>query len=142
MWDYIAQFWDALTEVVVSAGTYSVEWFQNIGNAVAGAFGGLFDWIIHYINDFFIFLGWIFTMITQLIKTFTLPISYIFNFLKAFTISAFSSPQTADLSYSFSSEIMGVFEAIPYWNVILLVLAVGILVIIGFSIFRLLLKIT
>jgi len=142
MWDYILQFWDALTETVVSAGVYSVEWFQNIGNAVAGAFGGLFDWIIHYVNDLFVFLGWIFTMITQLVRTFTLPISFVFNFLKSFTVSAFSSPQTADLSYSFSSEIMGVFEAIPYWNVILLVLAIGVLVIIGFSIFRLLLKIT
>lgn len=142
MWDYILQFWDSLTEVVVSAGSYSVEWFQNIGNAVAGAIGGLFDWIIHYLNDFFIFLGWIFTMITELMKTLTLPISYIFNYLKGFTTSAFSSPQATGISYTFSPEIMGVFEAIPYWDTMLIVLGIGFSITIGFSIFKLFLKIS
>lgn len=142
MWDYILQFWDSLTEVVVSAGSYSVEWFQNIGNAVAGATGGLFDWLIHYINDFFIFIGWTFSMITDFLETFILPISYAFNFLKSFTTSAFSSPQVASASYYFSPEIKGIFDGLPYWNVVVSVLGVGILIIVGVSIFKLFLKIS
>jgi len=142
MWDYILQFWDSLTEVVISAGTYSVEWFENIGNAVAGAIGGLFDWLFHYFNDFIIFLGWIFSMITQLVETLLLPISYIFNLLKAFTTSAFSSPQVAEASYYFSPEIKEIFQVLPYWNIITTILGVSILIIVGFSIFKLLLKIS
>lgn len=138
MWEYLAQFWDAITEV----GTYTIAWFQSVGNAVAGAIGGMFNWLIHYVNDFFIFLGWTFSIIKELVKTFTLPISYIFNFLKAFTISAFSSPQTPDASYTFSSGILGVFQSLPYWNVITAVLGISILIIIGIAIFKLLLKIT
>lgn len=142
MWDYITQFWDSLTEVVVSAGTYSVEWFEGVGNAVAGAIGGLFDWLFHYFNDFIIFLGWIFSIIAQMLETLFLPISYIFNLLKAFTVSAFSDPLTPGVSYSFSAEIMEMFEVIPYWNIIIAVLGVSILIIIGFSILKLLLKIS
>lgn len=138
MWQYLSQFWDAITEV----GTYTIAWFQSVGNAVAGAIGGMFNWLIHYVNDFFIFLGWTFSIIKELVKTFTLPISYIFNFLKAFTTSAFSSPQTPDASYTFSSGILGVFQSLPYWNVITAVLGIGILIIIGIAIFKLLLKIT
>jgi len=138
MWDYISQFWDAITGI----GDYTIEWFQNIGNAVAGAIGGLFDWLFHYISDLFVFLGWIFSVLTQMIQTFTLPISYVFNFIKGFTSSAFSDPQIAGLGYSFSPAIMGVFEAIPYWSVILSVLGIGVSVIVGFGIFRLLLKVS
>lgn len=136
MWDYITEFWDSLTAI----GDYSIEWFENIGNAVAGAVGGLFDWIIHYMNDFFIFIGWVFSAITKLIQTFTLPISYTFNFLKEFTSSAFSEIQAPDISYSFSSGTMAVFQAIPYWNVILAVLGISVSIIVGFAVFRLFLK--
>lgn len=138
MWDYLSQFWDAITEV----GSYTVEWFQNIGNAVAGAVGGMFDWLIHYMNDFFILMGWAFTIIRELVKTFTLPVSYVFNFLKSFTISAFSDPQIPEASYSFSSETMEIFQSLPYWNVITTVLGVSVLIIIGVAIFKLFLKIT
>ena len=141
MFEYLTEFWSAITEVVISSGTYTVDWFKSIGNAVAGAIGGMFNWLIHYLNDFFVFLGWVFSILTELIKVFVLPISYIFNFLKAFTISAFSSPQSPGIDYAFSDQIKTVFENIPYWNTILSVIALSLLVLIGASIFRTILKI-
>jgi len=138
MWDYITQFWDSITGI----GDYTIEFFQNIGNAVAGATGGLFDWLFHYANDFFIFIGWIFSMITEFLKTFTLPISYIFNFLKSFTESAFSSPQVAGTSYYFPPGIKAVFDVIPFWGVMISVLGLGISFIVGHAILKTLLKIT
>ena len=142
MWDYLSQFWDAITGVVVDAGIYSIEWFQNIGNAVAGAIGGMFSWLVHYFNDLFIFLGWIFSILKELILVFTLPIFFIFNFLKAFTISAFSSPIVAGASYSFDPETMAVFENIPYWNTIIGVLGITALIVIGVAILKILLQVS
>ena len=142
MWDYLSQFWDAITGVIVDAGSYSVEWFQNVGNAVAGAIGGMFSWLIHYFNDFFIFLGWTFSILKELILVFTLPIFFIFNFIKAFTISAFSSPIVADASYSFNPEIMAVFETIPYWETIIAVLSMTALIVIGVAILKILLQVS
>lgn len=142
MWDYITQFWDSITGVVVDAGSYSIEWFENIGNAVAGAMGGLFDWLMHYFNDFFIFLGWIFSVITEIIQTFTLPISYVFNFIKSFTTSAFSTPQLAGASYYFSPEIKAVFDNIPNWNIMISVVGIAVSFIMAVAIFKLFLKLT
>lgn len=138
MWSYLDQFWNAITQV----GDYTIEWFQNIGNAVAGAIGGMFDWLIHYVSDFFIFLGWIFSILKELILAFLSPVSYIFNLLKSFTISAFISPQTPPVSYTFSSEIMGVFNTIPYWSVLCSLIGIAILVILGVIILRLFLSLT
>lgn len=142
MWDYLSQFWDAITGVVADAGTYSIEWFQNVGNAVAGAIGGMFSWLIHYFNDFFIFLGWIFSILKELISVFTLPVYYVFNFLKSFTTSAFSNPISPGVSYSFSPGVMSVFESLPYWNVIISVLGVSVLIVIGVAIMKALLQIS
>jgi len=142
MWDYLSQFWDAITGVIVDAGSYSVEWFQSVGNAVAGAIGGMFSWLVHYFNDFFIFTGWIFSILKELILVFTLPIFFIFNFLKAFTISAFSSPITAGASYSFDPETMAVFENIPYWTTIVSVLSFTVLIVIGVAILKIILQVS
>ena len=138
MWDYLSEFWNAITEV----GETTVEWFQNIGNAVAGAIGGMFEWLIRYVNDFFILLGWIFSILKELIVAFVLPISYIFNFLRAFTISAFSGIQDPELTYEFSGEVLSVFQAIPYWSTIGSVIGIAFLVIGGVGILKLITKIT
>lgn len=142
MFDYLVEFWSEITEVVVSAGTYTVDWFESVGNAVAGAIGGMFAWLIHYLNDFFIFLGWVFSILKELILCFILPISYIFNFLKAFTISAFSAPQTAELGYSFSAGVLSVFDEIPYWSTVATVLGIALLVGVGVAILKVIMSIS
>lgn len=142
MFEYLTEFWSEITEVVVSAGTYTVNWFESVGNAVAGAIGGMFAWLIHYLNDFFIFLGWVFSIIKELIVVFILPISYVFNFLKAFTISAFSAPQTAELGYSFSAGVLALFDAVPYWDTIVTVLGLAVMFFLAVTLLKLILWIT
>ena len=64
IWGYLSEFWDNITEVVVStlgnSITYTIEFFQSVGNAVAGAIGSLFDDLIHHIYDVFLVIYWLF----------------------------------------------------------------------------------
>jgi hypothetical protein len=142
MWEYLSQFWDSITEVVLDLGTFTIEWFESVGNAVAGAIGGMFNWLIHYVNDFFILMGWIFSILKELVNAFTLPISYIFNFLKSFTISAFGNPITPDVNYSFASYVISALENIPYWEYIGTILGITISVIAGVSLLKLITNIS
>ena len=135
MWDYILQFWNSLTEVVVSAGSYSVEWFQNVGNAVAGAIGNLFEFIIHSFSDIFLFGGWFFSTLSDFFTKLWLPINYIFAFLSGFVDSAFNTPEVQEI-WSFDSEIIAIFETIPYWTTLTMVLGVGVIIIVSVAILK------
>ncbi len=110
MWGYLSEFWDSVQEV----GSTSVAWFQSVGNAVGGAVGNLFASTLHYLNDTWVFLGWLFSVIGQLISLFLLPLNYIFQFLKGFLGTAFASP--SDYSYTWPSEVLGLFQHIPQWD--------------------------
>lgn|SRR5574343_44250 len=116
MWGYLSEFWDSVQEV----GSTSVAWFQSVGNAVGGAVGNLFASTLHYLNDTWVFLGWLFSVIGQLISLFILPLNFIFQFLKGFLGTAFTAP--ADYSYTWSSEILAVFNHIPLWSTMSVVL--------------------
>jgi uncharacterized membrane protein len=118
MWGYLDEFWGSITDV----GSTTIAWFQNVGNAVAGAIGNLFESTLHYINDTWVFLGWIFSVIGQLVSLFLLPLNFIFQFLKGFLSSAFATP--TDYSFTWSSEILAVFNHIPLWSTMSLVLGV------------------
>jgi hypothetical protein len=131
MWGYLSEFWNAITEV----GGTTIEWFQNIGNAVAGATGQLFYGTLHYLNDTWVFLGWIFSVLAQIVALFLLPLTFIFQFLKGFLSSVFAAP--TDFTFTWSSEVLAVFEAIPYWSTISLVLGIGISIIALFAILNL-----
>ncbi|GAI17084.1 unnamed protein product, partial [marine sediment metagenome] len=65
-WGFLGEFWDAITGATINAWEYTADWFKQIGLAVAGAIGNLFDFLIHYINDLFVFLGWLFSAIKEL----------------------------------------------------------------------------
>lgn len=130
-WGYLGEFWNAITGV----GEYTVEWFQNVGNAVGGALGNLFEFVNHSLSDVFVFGGWFFSALGTLLGKLWLPINYVFNFFSAFIEKAFSTPQAQEI-WSFSDEVMTVFEKIPYWNTMISVLGVCILVIVGVSILK------
>ena len=87
---------------------------------MAGAVGNLFESTLHYLNDTWVFLGWIFSVIGQLVSLFLLPLNFIFQFLKGFLSTAFSAP--TDYSFTWSSEILAVFAHIPLWSTIGVVL--------------------
>jgi len=140
-WGFLGEFWDSITSQTLTAWQYTADWFKQIGLAVAGAIGGLFDYLIHYFNDVFVFLGWLFNGIKELASAVMLPIAYIGNFLKGFITNAIKTPLTPETSYTFSTSTMEIFETIPHWNSISSILGVAILILGGFAILRLITKV-
>ena len=138
IWEYLSQFWDS----IVAVGEYPIAFFQNIGIAVAGALGSFFDTIFHNLNDIFILLGWFGSNIKNIFISMLTPITYFFDVLRYFFSTAFSTPPLPDptATYTFSQEVLDVFQAIPNWSIFSSVLGAGIILIIGISGLKLLLR--
>ena len=123
IWGYLAEFWNAITQV----GDYTVEWFQSIGNAVAGAIGGLFEDLTHHFYDIFYFVRWFFDNLGEVFSNAFTPLTWIFNFVKGFFVSATMS--LADLGIEIpemtliSENTQTVLEAVPYLNLLLTAIA-------------------
>ncbi|HUW46418.1 MAG TPA: hypothetical protein VMW50_11570 [Dehalococcoidia bacterium] len=119
MWGYLAEFW----EEIVQVGDYTIEWFQSIGNAVAGAIGGLFSELIHYIYDCFYLVWWLFDSLKDLFAIFFTPFTWIFNLGKGFFSVAFKTAEELGLEIGevagFDDSVFAFFDAFPYFNYIL-----------------------
>jgi len=140
LWNYFAQFWQEISDVVVGGITYTAQFFQNIGNAVAGALGQFFDTIFHNLNDVLVFLGWFFSNIKTIFLFLLSPISYFFTFLKTFISALGQTPSSPAVSYAFSNETLAVFDAIPHFDAFRLVLGAIIVFLGGVAILKLLLR--
>jgi len=140
-WGFLGEFWNAVSSKTLNAWEYTADWFRQIGLAVAGAIGGLFDYLIDYFTDFFVFMGWLFSAVKELALAVVLPISYVGNFMKGFLVNAIKTPEIAEVSHTFSTSTMSIFEAIPYWDIMSSALGVCILVLGGFAILKLILRI-
>jgi hypothetical protein len=136
MWSYFQQFWQQIVQVA----EYPVEFFQNIGNAVAGAIGGFFDAIFHFLIDVFVFITWLFAGLKVIFLALLSPITYFFTTLRFTFSQAFSTPPAPDVSYTFSSGVLEVFQAIPHWQAIQVVCGVGLIVVLGIATIKLLLR--
>jgi len=132
VWGYLSEFWDAITQV----GDYTIEWFQNIGNAVAGAIGSLFNDLIHHIYDFFYIAQYLIDNLGEFFAIVFSPLTWIFNFVRGFFISAFVSPVEPTITWEFSDEVLSVFQAIPYWDIFTFALGAGIAIIVLIFIFK------
>jgi hypothetical protein len=140
MWGYLQEFWAQLQTITTNAWEYPASWFESVGNAVAGAVGNLFGFVLHFINDIGVLIGWIGTTLTAMFLLFFLPLQYIFLFLKNFFISAFSAPVSPEHFYTFSPEILGVFNAIPFWQDVGFALGVALGVLFVFFVLKTILK--
>jgi len=136
VWGYLNQFWD----LIVAVGEYPIEFFQNIGLAVAGAIGSFFDVIFHNINDVFVIVVWLGVELKTIFLAIISPVVYFFNIVRWFFATAFQTPELPEVSYTFSQEILDVFNTIPQWSVISLVLGAIVLMLGGVAILKLLLK--
>jgi len=133
VWNYLSQFWEA----VVDVGEYTIEFFQSIGNAVAGAIGGLFDNTFHLISDIGLIFNWFSTQLKDIFLGILQPVSYIFNLLKSFWGTAFTTPTTPELNFTFPQGVLDVFNAIPHWSTVSTVLAGIIILVMGIGIIKL-----
>jgi hypothetical protein len=69
------------------------------------------------LEDLATFIGWLWGNITDIFGNVFLPIKYIYTFIKQFFVSAFGPPiETSDL-WTFPSDILGVFNTIPHFDV-------------------------
>lgn len=135
VWDYLTTFW----ERIVAVGDYSVQWFQNIGNAVAGALGLFFDFIFHNLNDVFVILGWVANYLKIIFTSLLAPLNYFFVFLKSFFSNALSTPATNELAFSLPSNIAEFFSSIPNWSILSSILGYILIFVIGIASLKLLL---
>ena len=110
MFGYLSEFWDSIAEV----GSTSVAYFQSIGNAVAGAIGNLLSGTLHFLNDTWVFLGWIFHIISEIISLFIMPLNFVIELIRGFLISAFSDP--SNFAFSWDNNVIEFFNYIPYWE--------------------------
>lgn len=140
VWDYLAQFWDAITAQTVGGVEYTIAWFQQIGNAVAGALGLFFDFIFHGLNDIFVFISWFGYALKTIFVALLSPINYFANILRFFFSTAFSTPSAPEATYTFSDQVLAVFNSIPNWEIFASVLGAIIMLICGVGCLKLLLK--
>lgn len=127
-WGFLGEFWNAVAGKTINAWEYTSDWFKQIGLAVAGAIGGLFDYLIHYFSDFFVFLSWVFVALKQLVLATALPIDYMDSFLKGFVGNAIKEPPDPEAIYTFATSTMEIFEAIPHWDILSMAIGICILV--------------
>jgi len=141
MWGYLSEFWSELTESVASTTAdiiqYPVSFFQNIGNAVGGALGSLFDVYLHQFNDLILFASFTFNQLGEIFSNLSIPFSYTFYFFKNIIQYGLGSAGTPETTYEWSAGVLSIFEAIPYWETMSLVLGYGITIMGGFAIFKL-----
>jgi hypothetical protein len=76
-------------------------------------------------SDFLVFLGWVFQNISLIVKDAFLPVRYVYTFLQQFFDSAFAPVVSPAPIWQFSDEILALFNAIPYFNVLIISLVLG-----------------
>jgi hypothetical protein len=135
-WGYLGEFWNSITEVVVNSSTYTIAWFQSIGNAVAGAVGALFEDLIHHIYDLFYIAQYLVDNLGTLFGVIFTPLTWVFNFVRGFFVSAFGTPVAPEITWTFSTDIIAVFQKFPYWNVLTYSIGAGLGILVLVFIFK------
>lgn len=124
MWGYLSEFWDAITEV----GGYTIEWFQSVGNAVAGAIGSIFEDLTHHFYDIFYVIQYFLDNLGTMLSNAFLPLTWVFNFVRGFFASATMSLEELEIEVPesmtlISENTIAVFEIVPYFNLLLTAIA-------------------
>lgn len=139
-WGFLGEFWNSIASTTVGGVEYTTGWFKQIGLSMAGAIGNLFDYINHSFSDLFVFLGWLFEALKQLVYSLTTPIAYAGSFLRGLVVNAVKEPPTPEASYTFATSTLSIFNDIPHWGVMTTVIGVCILVLGGVAIIMLITK--
>ncbi|GAH91230.1 unnamed protein product [marine sediment metagenome] len=91
-------------------------------------------------SDIIIFFGWFFENASTILVQIFSPIRYIFTFTKNFFVSAFAPPESYEEIWTFPNSILGIFDSIPYWDTLIVVLGVGLMLIFGIVILKVFLR--
>jgi len=139
-WGFLGEFWNEIASTTVGGIEYTTSWFKQIGLSMAGAIGNLFDYANHSISDLFIFLGWLFEALKQLVYAVITPISYAGSFLRGLVVNAVKESTTPEASYTFAISTLSIFNSIPHWTILSSVIGVCILVVGGIAVLMLIIK--
>lgn len=131
IWGYLQQFWSNITDATAN----TVAWFQSVGNAVAGAIGGIFDATIHLLGDGGRVFAWLFGELKTIFVALLSPFNYVFVLLKNVIQSGFGSI-TNEIEPAWSTGVLGIFDAIPNWTIFGTVLGGMVLLFVGISLIR------
>lgn len=93
--------------------------------------------IVQPILDFFSFFHWLFANLRIIFICLLSPVNYIFAVVKFFWASAFLTPANPDLSYTFSPQVLAVFNALPFWSSFTAVIGAVIILVGGIAILKL-----
>lgn len=119
MWGYLSEFWDEITQV----GDYTVAWFQGIGNAVAGAIGGIFEDLTHHFYDIFYLIQWFLDNLGDILAIAFTPLIWIFNFVKGFFVNATSTLEALGIEIEettlMTDNLQTFFDSVPYFDLLL-----------------------
>lgn len=112
---FLTEFWDSIAEVVISGGTYTVDWFKSLGNAVAGAVGNIFIIPLKAIVEFGLAIAYIFKIIILIAKNFFGYFEYLGVFFSK--IADFISVEpTQNNLFTQSQAITNGLANIPFWG--------------------------
>lgn len=137
VWGYITEFWNSITTAIVGGATYGIDWFQSVGNAVAGAVGGLLGYLIHWFSDLFIFLGWFSQNMGVVFKFLFTPFQFVYAFLSEFTAKLFETSIDPGIDITITDYL----EIIPYSAQIIGILSIGLMTLVFFFLIKQLQKI-
>lgn len=78
------------------------------------------------IQDFFVFIGWLFQSVIHLFGQVFLPVRFFYAFLQSLFSTAFSAPIIPEKIWSFDTQTLAVFQAVPYFNVLIYACVAGV----------------
>lgn len=92
--------------------------------------------VLQLLSDFGTLIGWVATILYQILNAFIAPLNFVFTFLRAFVSRCFASPVESGIGYTWNSQVLDVFDFIPYFAAFKLAIFVGIMVLVIFFTFR------
>lgn len=134
MWIFFNQLWQSITTV----GTYTIEWFENIGRAVGGALGDFFLSIIHGIFDLGVLALILIKIGISIFMALLSPVIWIFTFLYHFFSNVIDHTYSYETPIAFDPRVITIINGIPFFSTLALIIVVAFYVLLIFKIFKIL----
>ena len=129
---YLSEFWDSITEA--TEGT--IEFFQSIGNAVAGAIGQIFLLPLKIIFDFFWTLKILFDIFYNLLEiSFSIIVNFLV-FIGNIIKEIFNYTPSGENIVVFDNSTIVIIKSIPLFSTLLSVISYSLVALMIFSILK------
>lgn len=86
--------------------------------------------LFHIFIDLFYSIEYIFSNLAGVFTIIFTPINFAFNFIKGFFDGIITPPPETAISWAFPDNIVDVFNAIPYWSVLMYAVGAGLSIIV------------